>query len=131
MALLTWSDDHKINVESIDEQHKIMIRMLNRLHDAMEAGQDVKKVNGILDDLIIFAEHHFASEEVSMRQMDFPLLDDHIQEHTELLNAIKNYRRMTSTHVPLSMATLENFLVSWTRRHMVEADRKYGEFIAK
>ncbi|MEZ5358799.1 MAG: bacteriohemerythrin [Candidatus Zixiibacteriota bacterium] len=130
MALLTWSDDFKVKVESIDEQHKIMLRMLNRLHDAMTNGEGVQKVDNILDDFIVFAEHHFESEEVTMRQMDYPFIDEHIAEHQDLLVAIRNYRKMNKTHVPLSMATLENFLMSWTRRHMIDADRKYGEFVA-
>lgn len=130
MALLTWSDDHKINVESIDEQHKIMIRMLNRLHDAMESGENAKKVDNILDDFITFAEHHFESEEVTMRQMNYPAIDEHIAEHRELLTSIRNFRKMTSTHVPLSMDTLENFLVGWTKKHMVDADKKYGDFVS-
>jgi len=62
MAYIDWQDDFSVNVKEIDEQHKMLIEMINSLHEAMLANKarDLQKqtVNRMAD----YAIKHFALE---------------------------------------------------------------------
>ena len=38
MPLITWTDDLNIGVEPIDDDHRRLAGILNRLHDAVHGG---------------------------------------------------------------------------------------------
>ena len=38
MALLTWSDDYKVNIRVIDNEHRALFDMVNVIDDAVQKG---------------------------------------------------------------------------------------------
>jgi len=39
MALINWHPSFSINIEEIDKQHQLLVKMINDLYDAMNAGE--------------------------------------------------------------------------------------------
>jgi len=66
MALLNWSKEYSVEVQSIDKQHQKLFDMLNDLHDAMKSGRGVQVGPAILKGLVKYAGEHFADEEKMM-----------------------------------------------------------------
>ena len=39
MAFIQWNPSFSVNVKILDEQHQMLVKMINDLYDAMEQGQ--------------------------------------------------------------------------------------------
>ena len=80
MDQLEWDDYMSVGVDDIDEQHKDLIKAINRLYEVVMRG-DIGEMRTArrkaLDDLDHYVRHHFASEERFMEKISYPLLDEH------------------------------------------------------
>ena len=84
MALICWSTEYSVEVDSIDKQHQKLFAMLNGLHDAMKVGKGSQRVPLILGELVQYTREHFASEENLMLRAGYPDYDRHKAEHDKL-----------------------------------------------
>jgi len=60
MSIMKWNDAYSVGVEEIDNQHKGLVNNLNELFDAMSIGKANDVLGKILDQLIRYAQIHFA-----------------------------------------------------------------------
>ena len=49
MSLITWSEAFSVGIKSIDEQHKKLVDLLNRIATAKVEGISKKEIEKILD----------------------------------------------------------------------------------
>ena len=61
--LFKWSPEYSVNIKTIDNQHKELISILNRLFVAVFNREGDKAIAGILDALMTYTKTHFALEE--------------------------------------------------------------------
>ena len=131
MQEIEWHESHSVGVPSIDEQHKRLMAMTNRLFQAImdEAGEAV--LEGILNELADYAAYHFTHEEELLRMHGYPedLLAEHEAEHQALTNEVHRYialYRQDPANLDLSVYV---FLRDWTTEHMSRSDSEYSEFL--
>ena len=126
-----WHDSHSVGIPSIDDQHKRLIALTNRLFQAIlnDMGEDA--LAGVLSDLADYAVYHFEHEELLMREHGFPedLFAAHRAEHRALADKvaalIEEYRQDASC---LDLTVYE-FLRDWTTEHMDGTDSLYAIFL--
>jgi hemerythrin len=73
-----WSDKLLTGIEEIDEQHKVMFEVINRLEHAVSSEDKWSAVHFALVELTATCAFHFAVEEALMRLHDYPDLGAHI-----------------------------------------------------
>jgi hemerythrin len=131
MALLSWSTEYSVEVESIDEQHQQLFAMLNELHDAMKAGKGTEQAPLVLKKLAEYVCEHFAWEEALMAKAGYPDLARHKAEHDKLTNEVaKMLQELESGKTVLSMK-LQGFLRSWLQEHILGCDKKYVSYLSR
>ena len=59
--LIKWSDSIKVNVNVFDEQHKILVGLINKLHRSMKSRQAGSAVAEILAELVAYTKPGAAS----------------------------------------------------------------------
>ena len=64
--LLEWTEELSVGVPSIDEQHKVLIRLLNELFDATQAERGQTLLGKVLNELADYTVYHFQYEEFSL-----------------------------------------------------------------
>jgi hemerythrin len=52
MAYIDWTEKLSVGIDIIDEQHKVLFKIINDLHDAMKAGQSKLVIKEVLERLI-------------------------------------------------------------------------------
>ncbi|XXJ21013.1 bacteriohemerythrin [Desulfovibrio caledoniensis] len=131
MQEIEWHESHSVGVPSIDEQHKRLMALTNRLFQAImnEAGEAA--LEGILNELADYVSYHFTHEEELLRKYGYPedLLTEHEAEHKALTDEVHRYialYRKDPANLDLSVYV---FLRDWTTEHMSRSDSEYSEFL--
>ena len=125
---IPWSEDLSVGLEEIDEQHKILINLINRLfNEAILKRADKSLISDILDELIQYTIVHFAVEESLFRIFDYPDSEAHQEHHNQLKNEVVNFRKKFQDDTPIDIE-LMSFLKKWITLHIMKDDRKYTPF---
>jgi hemerythrin len=125
MGLINWSAKYSVGVKNLDEQHKVLIDMLNELHAAMLKGQAQNLAGTLLPKVQRHARDHFSTEERLMESTKFPGLAEHRAEHSALLARADEYaarHKRGDISVYLELLT---FMRDWLTNHMQKVDQKY------
>lgn len=72
-------------VTLIDQQHRELVSMLNRLNDAVKNNESREDIYRIIDDVIAFTRLHFATEEQLMIQSGYTDIEWHKDQHKQLI----------------------------------------------
>ncbi len=70
--LVEWSDTLSIGIPEIDDQHRVLIDLLNQLHAAIREQRGRAECGEILERLIEYTRVHFATEESVMSVFRYP-----------------------------------------------------------
>lgn len=126
---ITWKSDYEVGVPAIDEQHKRLFAMLDRL---TQPDQEVKYSETLIS-LGSYISEHFAYEEGLMRKHAYPRMVEHLAQHQEL---VTQYRTMTdgmqSTDLQ-AVARIRMVVYAWFTRHILgdRMDKELGMFLQR
>ena len=125
MPLINWSDDLSVGIMEIDNQHKKLIDIINRLNDAMKTGQGAQAVGGILQELVAYTREHFSNEEKYFEKFGYEKREEHVERHEEFVERIELFRNNFAAK-KLGLSTeLFMFLRDWLVKHIKVEDQKY------
>jgi hemerythrin len=129
MPCLTWDDSFALKIETIDEQHKGLFDLVNRLFYSMQAAASDKKIRQVLAELIRYTMTHFAAEEAAMEAYGYPGLNEHRQEHEKLTAQVLEFiERYHTGHAKISSSLLD-FLQNWLTGHILGSDHDFAQFL--
>ena len=131
MAYFSWIDEMSVGNRFIDADHRKMIDIINRLHDAMRARQGSQVLEKVLFDLIVYTKGHFQREEDQMKAIGFAGLDAHRQEHELLLGQVVARRQEYLDGKPNMSIEVAEFLRTWLMEHIMASDMALGAAISK
>ncbi len=125
---IPWTADLSVGLEEIDEQHKILINLINRLfNEAILKRADKAAIAEIIDELVQYTVVHFAVEESLFRIFDYPDAESHQLHHDQLKKEVINFRKKFTAGMPVDIE-LMGFLKKWITHHIMVDDQKYTPF---
>lgn len=131
MSRIVWQEEYSVGVSRLDEQHKRLVAIINRLEDAVEEGEEKGEMVKVLDSLAGYIRTHFTDEERLMSEYGYPGTEEHQKEHVRLAGKVADiYRDYFRGNLPLS-AEVMDFLNSWLAEHIAGSDRKYAAFFRR
>jgi hemerythrin-like metal-binding protein len=124
-----WTEAYSVGVPGLDEQHKRIIALINRLADlhGSHAAFPVQAVHEVLSEMHDYSQTHFKSEEAYLRQIGFPEIEPHLREHSAFIEDISAFSIATSRGV-LDLAELHGYLTRWLIEHILESDMHYRDY---
>jgi hemerythrin-like metal-binding protein len=90
MAPLEWKDDYSVGVPAVDHEHRELIGLVNRLHEALASEKPDTEVAEIFGDLFRAISAHFALEERFMREQRYDQTTEHKADHEQLLDELRD-----------------------------------------
>ena len=127
--LITWSDNLVIDNSIIDEQHQIIINLINELYAAFLAGKANETLGKIIEELTEYTVVHFQTEETFFERVNYSHKKEHIEEHSEFVDSIKKFKiKLKKNEVSLSYDIM-NFLRDWLQNHILISDKKYIKYL--
>jgi hemerythrin len=125
-AFFKWSPKYSVNIKIIDDQHRELVNILNRLCNAVTRREGNKAIAVILDSLMSYTQTHFRLEESLMQQAKFSDYEAHKLEHTKLIEQLD---LLCTKHLfqetPIYFEMLR-FLKTWLNGHLLGEVGKYS-----
>jgi len=129
MLIIEWSKKYSVGIESMDNQHKKIIDLINKLSDAVDKGKGKNITGEILNELKTYGETHFRDEEKLMKAVSFPKLDKQIKQHRSFIKQLSDMIDVYEKSEKLMTLEIMNFMKTWFSDHIIQSDNKYGKFI--
>ena len=132
MAIIQWNEKFSVGVKRWDDHHKVLIDLINLLHDVLNTSLDFTAIDKIFNELVKYVKYHFASEEKFFDRYKYPGTHLHKKKHVEFVNFVgESYTSLKSTGYLLAAIELFNFLREWLIEHILKEDMKYKSFFQK
>lgn len=129
MAFFEWDSALDVGVDAMNQQHKILIGMMDKLYTQNSTNVSKSQLIENVDELFMFVIKHFKEEETFMASISFPNLEAHKKLHQNLLTDLKtlgddfkqnNEEKLSSEFII--------FLKFWLSTHIMGIDNKYGVY---
>lgn len=131
MSFISWKEEYEIGIDQVDDQHQMLVGLLNEFYDAMDEGRGRDEVGTVIADLEEYVEFHFNSEEAFATDCGFSTdcHDCHLAHqnaHEEFATQVSELRAMyEDDDATVHMKTLR-FLREWVTEHIGEMDQQLG-----
>ena len=123
MAYFDWTPDLDSGIAPVDEQHKILVRCINELHEATSR-KDFAAEGKIIEDLIRYTVEHFTDEERLMDEAGYPLSKQHKAIHQRFVSKVGEMQQSHQAGQDIGQ-TLLDVLHSWLFTHISHHDRGF------
>jgi hemerythrin len=129
MSLFEWNERFSVHIGEVDNQHRKLMEILNRLFDAMKAGKGRGVLDNVLRDLMDYTVYHFGTEERLMSEFNYHAYPMHKNEHIAFTKRVFEFEREFSAgRLSLSLE-LFDFLKEWLVEHIAKSDMSLGGYL--
>jgi len=129
--MIEWDESLSVGVPEMDDEHKELIRMINRTQELLELGRRKDALEFFEQGLARYTETHLSDEEEFMERIGYPKLAEHKKQH-ELFR--KKVQELGAALKEKDLDKLQEALDlgwAWIYRHITGADREYGLYYQK
>jgi hemerythrin-like metal-binding protein len=131
MMELTWTRRMSVGNESIDTEHKTLLKMVNDIERAISKRDSaaLARTFRLLEEAV---HNHFRNEARIAQAINYPF-EEHTLEHQYVLNELQSMRdELVSNEGRWSESAVEHyygFLSEWTTMHIGEDDMRMKEIL--
>jgi hemerythrin-like metal-binding protein/PAS domain S-box-containing protein len=123
-TFIEWTDKYTTGVAAIDNDHKVLISLLNKSYIEQKANNPNDTFLHILEDIISYTSSHFRREEAVMKACDYPDIEPHLKAHEALLTQLSEYIDLAhSESTPKQKYNIVKLLHDWLFNHLDGMDR--------
>ena len=127
--LFNWSDSFNTGIVAIDEQHKGIVDLINKLHKAIQI-EDNQSVSDVLSGLISYTASHFSFEEEMLKNQKYPSFEAHKKKHDAFIARINHYKHQFENGDDIAKK-LSSELILWLTTHIKQEDMNYISYCDK
>jgi hemerythrin len=126
-TLFSGSDAFLVGFGPMDETHREFVDLIGALYHA-----DVNAIGAALLEIESHCERHFASEEGSMLDSDYPSVDCHAQEHAAVLASVREVVEWWRAGEDIEpVRRLAGALSTWFETHTAYLDSALAQWLVK
>jgi hemerythrin-like metal-binding protein len=128
---VVWKDDYSVGIESIDEDHKKLLNLINNLQTAIHYHTGEQFERQALDELVNYTKYHFSREEELMEKFGYPELEAHRAEHARMIEKVGVFIEQYEQKQYEALEEVAEFLKNWLVNHINGTDKRYSAFLAE
>lgn len=123
---ICWRYEMSIDRGIIDDDHKFLIRSVNRFSEMVAERHRFGELRDLLSGLQRYAQVHFDREEELQRCIHYPFHEAHRREHLDLVEQLEKtaaqFEQQLSLDPQRAVATVGALLRSWLMDHILKTD---------
>ena len=126
MALFTWDHKYSVNNDELDNHHKKLFAIFNKLYDScLDKGNCITS-GPIVEELVSYTNYHFVAEEKYMQSIGYKDINKHISLHRIFTDSICQQLHKEDTNDIVVTKQLVLFIWNWLLNHVMIEDKKYS-----
>lgn len=127
--MFVWKNEYETGLDFIDEQHKKIFEIGNKVYELIKNEFITDKFDKILDiivELKNYAALHFEAEEKYMIEIGYKKFLSHKVQHDDFINRFSNIDfRSIDKSQDKYMVELMSFIYEWIDGHILGMDMQY------
>ena len=124
-----WKDEYSVGIDSIDQQHKKLLNLINQLQTAVDYSTGEEFERDALDELVDYTKTHFSYEEGLMRDNDYPDFEPHKLQHEEMFKKVGEVLAEYEKDQDTAMHNAAEYLKDWLINHINGTDKQYSSYL--
>jgi hemerythrin len=133
---ISWRPDFATGVAIIDDQHKVLINMLNDASTKLNDRSPIEDFARIVQALLSYTGYHFGTEEKLMAEHGYATAsaaaaEQHLSQHKTFVEKVVAVQASLKAGQRIPKADLVNFLTAWLSDHILNTDRQLGSFVCE
>jgi hemerythrin len=131
--LVKWSNSFSVNNETIDNQHKELVRITNEFYAGCKTNGILAKVYFLktIQGAVQYIKTHFSTEEEIMKKADYPEFENHKKEHDAFVHEVFEQVKKFDQEENPDPSGFVKYLMNWVLNHIASSDKKFVPYIAK
>lgn len=133
VEVFPWDRNFETGIPLIDEQHKQLVSLLNKLVNHLAFQSDAPTLNSVFDQLRDYTVIHFRAEEGIWAQhlQGDQWETQHMHSHTHFIDEVIRLKS-EEHHKPLDevIGDIVRFLTHWLALHILESDKRLAIVVA-
>ncbi|MBN2756345.1 MAG: hemerythrin family protein [Bacteroidales bacterium] len=131
MAFLNWENSFSVGVDSLDEQHKVLIEMINDFYENIKTRSNKENISLLLKKMKEYTILHFKTEEAYLKKINFPQTENHKKEHDKFIEKVADVEKKFNEGKMVLSVEITTFLKEWLKTHILIIDMKYANYKSK
>ncbi|MFA6464501.1 MAG: bacteriohemerythrin [Desulfurivibrionaceae bacterium] len=127
MKIIEWDEKFSVAIKEIDDQHKVLVDILDELYYAMLKARGNEVIETTLEKLVQYTKTHFNTEELLFKKYSYPEEKAHKAEHDAMLKKVAAFRQDFKNEKLIGV-DLMHFLNKWFVEHLQTTDYRYVNF---
>jgi len=123
--LISWGPKYYIGLSTIDNQHKVLVDLINKTYQHYGSDGNKKKLKEVLNELIEYTKFHFGEEEKYFKQFGFTDIEAHKAKHEQFVNKMKHFAEDINAGDTTVSFDIIDFLKNWLIQHILKSDVQY------
>ena len=128
-SYIEWDDAYSVGIDSIDQQHKRLISLINQLQTAVDYSTGEEFEREALDELVDYTKTHFSYEEELMQKYAYPEFEPHKAQHQKMIQQVEEVLAEYEQDHDRAMRRALDFLKQWLINHINGTDKEYSEYL--
>jgi hemerythrin-like metal-binding protein len=131
MAFLNWNESLSVKINSIDDQHKKLIELINKFYEQVSHRTNDENISILIKGMKEYTQMHFDYEERYMQQFSYPEYTAHKREHDLFIAKVADVEEKFSKGKVILSFEITSFLKDWIKNHIQGSDKKYTDFFIR
>ncbi len=125
MEYIKWKEDLSVGLESIDNQHKELFRLINAFYNSIAANSGKAAILQAIIDMEKYTVVHFSEEEAMMQKANYPYFAEHRKQHLGFIETVADFRARYEEGRMLLSLEVGGFVKKWIVEHIMQTDQQY------
>jgi hemerythrin len=130
-TIVTWQNSYSVGIQLIDDQHKELINLTNKLWASCMKGRDASKAIFMqaIRSAVEYVDYHFSTEEKIMERINYPEYGAHKREHTAFVKEVLSQVEDFTNGKEFAPQSFVHYLKDWVLTHIAVCDKKLGHYL--
>ncbi len=129
MDTIEWTLSLSVGVDEIDDQHRRLISIINRIVAAHDTAPGSADMLAIISDLVDYTDYHFRTEDNYMMENEYPLFLSHRKEHLAYIKKMGTWITALENKESTLIEEMLSYLCHWWQTHITQSDLRYARYI--